>query len=390
MCVILLATMPLHANEPRIPYIGLVVPLAQSAPPPDSVAPKPERLPEVATWVLLLVATILALVLLALGSLTVHRRRMRERTLEEERRQRAATAAKVRTDPWAEAGRRAPTPQSSPEPSLEESPTVQGTPTPLAVKGGSSSAPASRPLALVTGAARRVGRAVALELARAGCDVIFTYNSSEPEARALASELAELGCTASFQRLDLSDLDCVQSFASEQADLLPRLDILVHNASIYRPTNLDDLSVEELSILFRVNTFAPLLLSAKLAPRLRESVLPGGGCIVALVDIHAMGRPRRGFAAYSMSKAALTDMVYCLARDLAPDIRVNAVAPGVVAWPEEGSDANPEHQARYLRRIPLGRAGTPEDAAKAVKWLAMDAPYITGEVIRVDGGRWLA
>jgi pteridine reductase len=111
--------------------------------------------------------------------------------------------------------------------------------------------------------------------------------------------------------------------------------------------------------------------------------------VIAFTDIHSMGRPRKDFSAYSMSKAAITEMVYTLARDLGPEVRVNAVAPGVVAWPEEGNDADPDMQRKYVRRIPLGRPGTPDDAAEVVRWLAFDATYLTGEVIRVDGGRWL-
>jgi pteridine reductase len=111
---------------------------------------------------------------------------------------------------------------------------------------------------------------------------------------------------------------------------------------------------------------------------------------VCMTDIHAMGRPRRDHAAYAMSKAALAQMVDSLARDLAPRVRVNAVAPGVVAWPEDGAEADAAMQARYLSRVPLGRAGTPGDASGAVAWLALDAAYVTGQTIRVDGGRWLA
>jgi pteridine reductase len=109
-----------------------------------------------------------------------------------------------------------------------------------------------------------------------------------------------------------------------------------------------------------------------------------------MCDMHALGRPRKGFAAYSMSKAALIEMVRCLARDLAPRVRVNGVAPGVVAFPESGYESTPDLQAKYLSRVPLDRSGTPEDAAEAVRWLALDARYTTGEIVRVDGGRWLA
>jgi pteridine reductase len=131
------------------------------------------------------------------------------------------------------------------------------------------------------------------------------------------------------------------------------------------------------------------MLSARLSPLFERSLLPGGAAVVAMCDIHAMGRPRRDFAAYSMSKAALEEMVRSLARDLAPSVRVNGVAPGVVAWPDSGIESESAEQSRYLRRVPLARAGEPEDAAKAVVWLALDATYITGDIIRVDGGRWL-
>jgi pteridine reductase len=108
-----------------------------------------------------------------------------------------------------------------------------------------------------------------------------------------------------------------------------------------------------------------------------------------MCDIHASERPRKNFAAYSMSKAALEQMVRVLALELAPKVRVNGVAPGVVAFPDSGAESDPEMQARYLKRVPLARSGTPEEAAEAVRWLALDATYTTGEVVRVDGGRWL-
>ena len=242
---------------------------------------------------------------------------------------------------------------------------------------------------MVTGAARRVGREIALVLARGGCDVLFTYNQSGTEAESLARELSELGATGTFFQVDLSDSEALQSFASGLAQTLPRLDILVHNASAYGPSPLAELSEEEVLRHFRVNAVAPLMLTARLAPLLSQSSMNGGGVVIAMADIHSMGRPRKGFAAYSMSKAALAEMILTLARDLAPHVRVNGVAPGVVAWPEEGYESDEEAQRKYLKRIPLGRAGTPHDAAEAVRWLALEATYVTGEVIRVDGGRWL-
>ncbi len=117
--------------------------------------------------------------------------------------------------------------------------------------------------------------------------------------------------------------------------------------------------------------------------------MKGGGAVVAMADIHAMGLPRPAFSAYAMSKAALVEMVRSLARELAPRVRVNGVAPGVVAWPEQGYESESGAQAAYLKRVPLARAGAPEEAAAAVAWLAMDATYVTGQILRLDGGRSL-
>lgn len=140
----------------------------------------------------------------------------------------------------------------------------------------------------------------------------------------------------------------------------------------------------------RVNALAPLLLTKHLAPLLTRSAMPGGGCVVCMCDIHAMGRPRTDFAAYSMSKAALAEMVRSLARDLAPGARAVGVAPGVVEWPDEGHESDEDSQQAYLKRVPLERAGTPEDAAEMIRWLALEATYVTGQVIPLDGGRSLA
>lgn len=253
----------------------------------------------------------------------------------------------------------------------------------------------SRPVALVTAGARRVGRAIASALAGAGCDLVLTYRDSEAEARSLRDELLALPAApdapraVTLTRLELDDPDAVQSFAQRTAATLPRLDVLVHNASIYQPTPLQALTADAALTHYRVNALAPLLLSKALAPRLAESPLPGGGSIVAMCDIHAMDRPRARFSAYAMSKAALLEMVYTLAVELAPRVRVNAVAPGVVAFPEHGHESDAAMQARYLARVPMARSGTPQDAAEAVRWLALDATYCTGQVIKIDGGRWL-
>jgi pteridine reductase len=247
----------------------------------------------------------------------------------------------------------------------------------------------SRPVALVTGAARRVGLASALGLARAGCDVVITYLHSRADAERARDQLASTGAAARIERLDLRDLEGSKVIAAQLAEQLPRLDVLVHNASIYQRASLEQVTIEHLIENYRVHIAGPVLLTQGLAAQLRQSPLPGGGAIVCMCDIHALGRPRRNYLAYSVTKAALAEMVRSLAVELAPQIRVNGIAPGAVAFAESGPDADPEMQQRYLSRVPLARTGTPEEAAEAVRWLALDATYITGEIIRVDGGRWL-
>jgi len=249
----------------------------------------------------------------------------------------------------------------------------------------------SRPVALVTGGARRVGAAICNELAGAGMDILLTHHSRGAHAGAVVEELraaGRLGAAATLP-LDLSDLESVELFCQHLHTELPRLDVLVHNASRYVRTPVSELSAQELSQHQRVNALAPAILSSRLAPMLSSSPLPGGGAIVAMCDLHAMGRPRLDYLAYAMSKSALVEMVRSLARELAPEVRVSGLAPGVVAFPETGPDAEPDAQSRYLARVPLARSGTPQEAARAVRWLALEATYLTGEIIRMDGGRWL-
>lgn len=247
-----------------------------------------------------------------------------------------------------------------------------------------------RPVALVTGGTRRVGLATASALARAGLDLIVTYRSKPEEAEAARRDLESLGAAVRTEQVDLEDLDATGAWAEGLAGSLPRVDVVVHNASSYDRTPLKGLSPAQLMAAYTVNAAGPALISRAFAPLLSRSPLPGGGAIVAMADMHVLGRPRRDLLAYSMSKAALVEMVRALARELAPKVRVNAVAPGVVAWPDSGPESDEEARAAYLKRVPLARAGTPEEAAEVVRWLALDAPYTTGEIIRVDGGRWLA
>ncbi len=341
-----------------------------------------------ATWGPLSVAMIGAVLVLLVGMVVwfafASLRRAKQRA--KERLERAPRVETPLKDPWVESAKRAATPTVA---ELERGVVPRRTPSTEPEARAQGAGPTGRPVALVTGAARRVGRAIAKKLASAGCDVYFTYHQSGDEAETLARELSQLGSTGSFHQVDLGDAAQVDALGRDLAGTLEKLDILVHNASVYSASPLSELSMDDVLRQYQINAASPLVLTARLAPLLMQSDMKGGGAVIAFSDIHAMGRPRREFAAYAMSKAAVTEMIYSLARDLAPLVRVNGVAPGVVAWPEEGEENDPDAQRKYVRRIPLARPGTPEDAAEVVRWLALDATYLTGEIIRVDGGRWL-
>jgi pteridine reductase len=247
-----------------------------------------------------------------------------------------------------------------------------------------------RPVAMITGATRRLGLAIARRFAQVGFDLELTSRSRDDAALdQLSREFAGLGARTRWHPLNLDDLSDVDRWAKAWARGSPALDVLVHNASSYAESPLEDIRADQALAHFRVNALAPLLLSKHFARRLAESSLPHGGAIVAMLDIHAIGRPRRNYLGYAMSKAALAEMTRGLAIELAPRVRVNGVAPGVIGFAESGPDADPAMQASYLKRVPLQRAGTFEEAAEIVRWLAMDAAYVTGQVVRIDGGRWL-
>lgn len=245
---------------------------------------------------------------------------------------------------------------------------------------------ATRPLAVVTGGSRRVGRAVVIELAAAGFDVAITCRSRSPDTE----ETLRLALRAGAREVLVHEADLTNPAAVEELGRTlarrSRVDALIHNASMYEPTPWGAITASQAIEHFRVNALAPLLLTQALAARLGQSPLRGGGSVICFGDMHIMGRPRQGFLPYAMSKAALHELVRGLARQLAPRVRVNGIAPGVIAWPEQTPAAE---RAAYESRIPLARSGTPEEAASLVRWLICEAGYITGEIIRLDGGRWL-
>lgn len=253
-----------------------------------------------------------------------------------------------------------------------------------------------RPLAIVTGATRpgRVGLACAIRLAQAGCDLIITSRTPrDTDARRALAAIRDAGARhASCAQLDPADTATVEARAAAIARAHPRIDVLVHNASRYAPSPLDTLDEPTATGFFHANALGPLLLTRALLPALRSSALPHGAAVVCFADIHALGpagTPRRDHLAYAMSKAAMTEWALALARQLAPAVRVNLVAPGVVAFPNSGPESSDAFQSSYLARVPLARAGTPQDAAEAVTFLALHAGYVIGQVLRLDGGRSL-
>jgi pteridine reductase len=242
---------------------------------------------------------------------------------------------------------------------------------------------APRPVALVTGAARRLGAAIARRLHAAGHDLALHYRDSAADMQALASELdaARPGSVLSLQA-DLADTGALPGLVDAAVARFDRLDALVNNASAFSPTPLGAITAADWDIQFATNARAPLLLAQAAAPHLRAT----RGAIVNLVDLYAE-RPLRDHAVYCMSKAALVAGTRVLALELAPDVRVNAIAPGAILWPEEGK---PEAaKAAMLARTPLARVGSERDIADAVLWLLQGAGYTTGHVLPVDGGRLL-
>lgn len=238
-------------------------------------------------------------------------------------------------------------------------------------------------IALVTGASRRIGAEIARALHAAGAGVAIHYRSSRSEAEALRDELN--GRRADSSAVFAADLAIPESYdglIAAVVDWSGRLDILVNNASSFYPTPIGSVTEEAWNDLVGSNLKAPLFLSQAALPHLRAA----HGNIVNIVDIHAR-RPLRDHPVYGSAKAGLEMLTRSLAKDLAPEIRVNGIAPGAILWPEHGmSDTVQQH---ILEQIPLGRAGSPGDIADCLVFLVRDAGYITGQIIAVDGGRSL-
>lgn len=238
------------------------------------------------------------------------------------------------------------------------------------------------PVILVTGAARRVGAEIARHLHEAGASLVLHYRSSAGEAQTLADALnAARPGSAWLVSGDLAADGVPEAVVEQAMARAGHLDGLVNNASSFFPTPLGQIDLAAWHDLIGSNLKGPLFLSQAAAPHLRER----RGAIVNIVDIHAE-RPLHHYPLYCAAKAGLLGLTRALALELAPEVRVNGVSPGPVAWPEDGQFP-PEERAEIVRHTLLGREGTPADIAGMVRFLMLDAPYVTGQIVAVDGGR---
>lgn len=240
-----------------------------------------------------------------------------------------------------------------------------------------------RPVALITGAAKRVGAHIARTLHAAGYNVALHYRRSRSEMDALCADLetARAGSTLPIAG-ELGDLEQLPKIFDRCVARFGRLDALINNASAFYPTPVGTVTAAQWDELFASNARAPLFLAQAAAAQLKSTQ----GCIVNMIDIYAE-RPLARHPVYCMAKAALAMMTLSLAKELAPAVRVNGIAPGAVLWPESGKAYT--DQQELIARTPLQRAGTPEDVATAVLFLVRDATFTTGQILRVDGGRAL-
>jgi len=235
--------------------------------------------------------------------------------------------------------------------------------------------------ALVTGAARRVGAHIARTLHAAGASVMIHCHRSLAEAQRLAEELnAQRDGSAAVACADLCDTQRLPALVAQTCERFGGLNLLINNASSFYPTPLGSITLQQWHDLMGTNLQAPLFLAQAAAPQLRRH----RGSLLNIVDIHGL-RPLREHALYSTAKAGLIMLTRALARELAPEVRVNAIAPGAVLWPEAGIDE--QRKDKILGQTPLQRPGSPDDIARAVLFFAHDAPFVTGQILAVDGGR---
>ena len=238
---------------------------------------------------------------------------------------------------------------------------------------------------LITGGAKRVGAAICRRLHATGARIMLHYRASAGEARLLQAELNGVRAdSVALIQADLLDIGKLPSLVDQTVMRFGRLDALVNNASSFFSTPMGEIQPAQWDDLIGTNVRAPLFLAQAAAGPLKKTQ----GAIVNISDIHAE-RPLRNYVVYSVAKSALSGLTRSLARELAPEVRVNAIAPGPILWPDDDAFDEVSRQ-RIISHTPLKREGTPDDIARAVLFLIADAPYVTGETLNVDGGRHVA
>jgi len=236
---------------------------------------------------------------------------------------------------------------------------------------------------LITGGAKRVGACISRELHAHGANLMIHYNTSNKEAKALQAELnLKRKDSVSIIQGDLLNMSVVSSLPAETVKRFGQLDILINNASTYEPTEIGNINEDNWQDLIGSNLKAPVFLCQAAAKELKKNK----GCIINITDMH-IESPKKGYVVYSVAKAGLVTLTKSLATELSPHVRVNAVAPGPVLWPENNPQFDEVYRKRVISQTLLKRIGDPSDIANAVKFLAADAPFITGHVLAVDGGR---
>lgn len=236
---------------------------------------------------------------------------------------------------------------------------------------------------LITGGAKRVGAAICRRLHAQGARLIVHYRSSRDEAKALHDELTQKRSdSVALVQADLLDTELLPELIEKVVDRFGQLDVLINNASSFFPTPLPQCTLQDWNDLAGSNLQAPLFLSQAAAPYLKER----HGCVINIVDIHTE-RPLKNYVIYNAAKGGLLSLTKSLAVEMAPEVRVNGVSPGPILWPEDGEWADEAARQHIIASTLLKRCGEPDDIAKTVQFLIADAPYITGQIIAVDGGR---
>lgn len=243
----------------------------------------------------------------------------------------------------------------------------------------------NRKVALVTGGAKRIGQSICRILHESNIDLMIHFRHSADEAKTLRDDFNKIRKnSANIIQADLVDTSLLPSLIKETINTYDRLDVLINNASSYYPTEIGKMNENNWNDLIGSNLKAPLFLSQLAADELIKSK----GCIINITDTH-IEKPKKNYIIYSIAKSGLATLTKSLAQELSPYVRVNAVAPGPVLWPENNQEFNDIYKQRVISQTLLKKMGTPEDVAMAVKFLVLDAPFITGHILAVDGGRSL-